>query len=707
MYCKREFKVGIEKRFRQEADELIVDLEAAILKLEEHPESRDCIDRAFRTMHTIKGTGEMFGYEKLAEFSHHLESAFEMVRSGEIHISEELISIFLDSADHMRSMLSDKQPSQDIENNSRRIVSRIFSLISSYAESPQNSNDSRETDQQRSDEKNINQTYRIRIRPLENAFSEIVDPLYFLREIALLGPCHVTTLTCDVPEIDALDSDRCYLQWDVILTTDRSESLIDHKLEIIKDSWLVDIEVLDAGGHWSDSPDDKPLGEILVERGDATPEQIELAKSQQKKIGEILSEKIHISPDKIEAALQEQEAVRQAQAQRQLCENSSNVRVSVSKLDSLIELVGELAVAQSRLSEYLTRTHDPSLINIIDDMERISIDLRDNSLALRMLPVGSTFSGCRRLIRDLSVKLGKKVQFLSQGAEIELDKCVIERINETLLHLVRNSMDHGIETPERRREKGKPEQGVITLNIFYSLSSVVITIHDDGAGLDAQKIRRRAVDLGLIDEGEKVSNQTLFNLIFQPGFTTAEVISEVSGRGIGMDIVKNAIESLRGKISIDSSPKHGSTVTIVIPQTLAFIESLIVRVDTKQYVFPLTLVEQCIDLSTVPSTIRDTHVIDSAGNEIPYMKLHDLFDHRSTEVAQGQVVVVKIGDTDFGFNVDDIVGRQQTIIKGLGKDYRGQKGLAGETVLNNGESAYILDTFDLVNNHSTERKTLH
>jgi len=702
--------MSIEDTFREEADELLIDLEAAMLELEEQPDDSDCVDRAFRAMHTIKGSGSMFGFDKLAAFTHHLENAFDLVRNGDLKITKELISISLDSGDHIRFLLEEKDSNEELDRDSEELLARLSSLVPSADDTKSEVETAADNSSKtkKASSSDMTQTYRVRINPGEDAFANGMDVLPILREIRALGPCHITTIACDLPPLKEADPEKCYLAWDLILTTDQGINALNDVFIFVEDDWSIDIKIVDKSGHWSDTPEDKPLGEILIEKGDATIEQVVHAQAQQKKIGEILTDSENIPPEKIQSALDEQKVIRKQHQKRKASEGVSNVKVPAEKLDVLMDLVGELVIAQARLTQSATQLRDPSLFAIAEDIERLTTELRDNTLGLRMLSIGTTFARFRRLVRDLSNDLGKKIELVTEGAETELDKTVIDRLGDPLVHLIRNSIDHGIEMPEQRKAAGKAEKGTVLIAAVHRESHVVITIKDDGAGLDAEAIRSKAIERGVLTEESTPTDQELYNLIFDAGFSTAKVVSNVSGRGVGMDVVKRSIEELRGTVSIDSAPGEGSTVTIELPLTLAIIEGLLVQVEQEKYVIPLSQVDECIELTAEEvKNANGNKLIEVRGELVPYLRLRECFNNNEDVLQIEQIVVIRSGETRFGFTVDQVIGQHQTVIKGLGKMYEGVKGLAGATILGDGNVALILDTNVLIQDASTSHKSLH
>jgi two-component system chemotaxis sensor kinase CheA len=373
-----------------------------------------------------------------------------------------------------------------------------------------------------------------------------------LDELRELGPCSILAHTDAVPSLDESDPEVCYTYWDILLTTQKGLNAVQDVFIFVDDAVELRIEPIDAEENW-----DKKIGEIMVERGDVAPEALAKVLSERKRIGEDLIEKGLVLPEKVEAALAEQEHVREIHKERQNAEASASIRVAASRLDVLVNLVGELVTVQSRLTQTAASLHDAGLLLVAEEVERLTGELRDNTMSIRMLPIGSTFSKFKRLVRDLSAELGKEIVFLTEGAETELDKNMIEKLNDPLVHLIRNCVDHGIERPEARTAAGKPTRGVVRLTAEHSGASVLIRIEDDGSGLDAEAIRAKALEKRLISPETALAEKDLFSMIFAPGFSTAKAVPNISGLGVGMDEVKRSIDALRGTIEIASQRGRG------------------------------------------------------------------------------------------------------------------------------------------------------
>jgi two-component system chemotaxis sensor kinase CheA len=680
--------------FREEAIELLTELESALLELEENPEDGELIGRTFRAMHTIKGSGAMFGFTEISEFTHEVETVYDLVRNGVTTVSKELVDDTLKACDLIRCLL-DGGEGIDAEEKQRLTESFKVMAQCGNVEDQQLENDSSVNSPK--ENKEGEKTYRIRFKPPGEIFLCGTDPVHLLDELRQLGECRVVAHLNEIPSFDDIDPERCYICWDIILTTNRGIDSIKDIFIFVEDDSELKIEVIDESGGVFDDPACRKLGEILVERGDLTPEDMEKVLRGRKRFGEILVEKRLASPSQVEAALVEQQQMREVRQKRQSVETAASIRVPSEKLDKLVDLVGELVTVQARLSQTAGQRGDSQLTLIAEEVERLTSELRDGTLNIRMMPIGATFSKFRRLVRDLSDELNKEVEMTTEGAETELDKTVIERLNDPLVHIIRNSIDHGLESPEIRESAGKPRQGTVALTALQSGDSVEIMIRDDGAGLDKDAIRAKAVERKLISETADLSEKELFDLIFAPGFSTAKKITGVSGRGVGMDVVRQSIESLRGTIDVSSSKGEGTTITIRLPLTLAIIESLLVKIGGGSYVIPLSMVEECVELTGGDiARAHGRHLAAVRGGFVSYIPLRERFGIEEGPPDIQQIVITESAGERVGLLVDTVIGEHQTVIKSLGKAYRGVQGVSGATILGDGSVALILDVPNLV-----------
>ncbi|MEC9408417.1 MAG: chemotaxis protein CheA [Pseudomonadota bacterium] len=645
-----------EETFRQETADLLEDLEAALLEMEDAPEDMSLVDRAFRAMHTIKGSGAMFGFDAVSSFTHHLEDAFDQVRRGELSISQELISIGLDSRDHIRTLIDTNTEHPDTAG----LLSRLSAVTQTGAVA------SAAPVEASAPEPAATKTcYQIKIRPSADTFMTGTNPLSLLRELGDLGEMRMRTSTARTPDLDELDPEQLLVDWDIELLSDQSRNAIDDVFLFVSFDWDIDISIKAASDTPApaDTPAEKPAP--AVETPAAAP------------------------PPPAAAERKPEAAKPTASAPAQ-----ETVKVPAERLDHLINVVGELVISQARLLDLTARRSDEELLGIAEDLERLTNDLRDTAINIRMLPIGSTFARFRRLVRDLSTELGKDIKLVTEGAETELDKTVIDKLGDPLVHLIRNSLDHGVEAPDEREAAGKSRTGQITLTAEHRGSHVLIEVRDDGKGLDPDKLRAKAVERGLIKSDAKLTDQECYELIFQAGFSTAQTISSISGRGVGMDVVKRSIEALRGTLNISSELGVGTTIHIQLPLTLAIIEGLLVELGPDRFVIPLSAVEECLEISD--ANAQDLFgLVELREQLLPRVSLRHWFEIDGPRPDTHQVVIARSGDDRLGFVVDAVIGQHQTVIKSVGHVYEDVEGLAGATILGDGSVALILDISQL------------
>lgn len=682
--------------YREEAGELLAELETSLLELEDNPQDNDLINRVFRAMHTIKGSGAMFGFDDIARFTHEVETVFDQVRNGKMQVTRTLLDLTLQARDQITSMLeaSAGGPPSD-EANGQRIIAGLQQLLPQAA--PRSAVTETAVAAPASADNSTNRTYRIRFKPLPEVMLGGTNPINLLNELRDLGSCEVIAHLDAIPTLDQLIPEHCFFYWDIILTTSRGIEAIKDVFIFVEDDCDLKIDLIDDSSAPTSDDNYKKLGDILVERGDLSPVEMQKILSMQKRFGEILVEQGLVPASKVQAALLEQQQVKQVRQERTAtapaaAEAALSIRVPAERLDHLVNLVGELVTVQAHLTQIAGNRHDNEISAVAEEVERLISELRDTTLNMRMLPIGSTFSKFKRLVRDLSAELGKEIDLETTGAETELDKTVIEKLNDPLVHLIRNSIDHGVEMPDIRRAAGKPAKGVVHLAAEHSGDSVLVTIRDDGAGLDKERIRAKAIERGLITATTELTDKEIFNLIFAPGFSTAQKVTSVSGRGVGMDVVKKAIEALRGTIDIASQQGKGSVITLRIPLTLAIIETLLVRIDKSYFVLPLTMVEECIELTRADvQAAHGRHLAHVRGELTPYINLRSEFEITANQPDIEQIVILSVNGKRIGFVVDDVVGEHQTVIKTLGKLYRDVRGISGATILGDGTVALILD----------------
>ena len=689
-----KYQETMQAAFREEADELLAELESALLELESTPDDQERIGQVFRTMHTIKGSGAMFGFEDIAHFTHEVETVFDLVRNGQLEVDKALIDLTLQARDHILTLLH--EPEVVDEQQGLSIIERMKTLSQAAEGTDQETEDETTPEEAAPGEGDL-VCYRIRFQPNQNIFLSGTNPLLLLDELKGLGECTIVADTSAIPTLEEINPELCYTSWDIVLTTVKGLNAIKDVFIFVEDDSKITIDIIQESKTFDAGPEARRLGEILLDKGDIDREKLQQILNEKKLLGDILVDAGLVTNEKVEAALAEQKQIKATRERRLKAETASSIRVRSDKLDTLVDLVGELVTVQARLSQSSAKeSGNTDLVAISETVERLTAELRDNAMSLRMVPIGTTFSRFRRLVRDLSNQLGKKIELTTEGAETELDKTVIERLNDPLVHLIRNCIDHGIEIPETRASKGKPETGTIHLKSSHSGAHVLIQIIDDGAGLDLERIRAKAIERKLIEASAELAEREVYQLIFAPGFSTAQVVTDVSGRGVGMDVAKRTIDNLGGAIEIDSRPGQGTTITLKIPLTLAIIEGLLIKIGEDCFVVPLSTVEQCVELTRADvEASHGRNIINLRGEVLPYIKLRETFNIAGDRPAIEQIVVTRTENQPVGFVVDEVIGQIQTVIKTLGKMYQNIDGVSGATILGDGTVALILDVLKL------------
>jgi len=644
--------------FRTEAAELLEQIESGLLDLTRRLDDRDQIDAVFRGLHTLKGSGAMFGFDQLAAFTHHCETAFDRVRKGDVPATQELVSAVLSAQDHMRALL--ETPNGDHDAVSAALLDGLHRAVNG-AGMPAPAAQQTEMAPSAGEDAGGMREWRIRFSLPTNAMANGTNPLGLLDEMRDLGECTIVADTAKVPTLDILDPRDIHLHWLVTLKTERPRSEIEDVFIFVMDEMELDITEIAA---------ERPVAA-------ATAAPVEPAAP--------------LTP-----VFTEREPAQAVNDPKQN-KTAENVRVPAERLDEMMDRVGELVIAQSRLTQLAGTAADLGLRSVSEEIERLSGELRDTMMVLRMMPVASLFSRFRRLVHDLSRETGKEIELITEGESTEVDKTVIDRLADPLVHLVRNSIDHGLEQPDARLASGKPAKGRVALSAHQTGGEVIITIKDDGRGINRDRVRAKAEASGLIQPGATLADQDLLQLIFQPGFSTAQQVTNLSGRGVGMDVVKKTVEALRGTIDITSRPGEGSEVSLRIPLTLAIIEGLLVRVGTGCYVIPLSAVEECLEISLEDDVrSRGRSFISLRDSLVPFLRLRELFRTGTQPDPHQKVVVISTGSERVGLVVDQIIGDHQTVIKSMSKLHHDVVTFSGATILGDGSVALILDVTHLV-----------
>ncbi|MBK1641903.1 chemotaxis protein CheA [Chromatium okenii] len=707
--------------FIEEVAELLQTMEDALLTLEQNPADPESLNDVFRAMHTIKGTGGVFGYTPVVEFTHTVETLMDQVRSGQMMLTKPLIETLFECRDHTLALIDfiaadatgDAPLSPDLQRAGDALLARLGHVPPPTPTAVPVLNFDAPTYLPEA-----NDLWMISLEFKADAFRHGMDPLSFLRYLSSLGDLvHVVTLL-PLAFIDSehFDPESCYLSFGIAFRSDADKRTIAGVFEFADEDCEIRIlEPDSAHNRYVDLLEATPhdqincMGDLLVSIGAITPfELVRALKIQEdssqvldgtepaakRRLGDILVEQGSIKSGVVEQAVKTQETAR---SKRQ--EDNRIIRVDAQRLGHLIDLVGELVTSSAAIRVMVKRAGIDNMNEVVDGVDYLVSEIRDNALQLRMVAIGESLSRFRRVVRDASQELGKLIDLVITGGETELDKTVVEKIIDPLTHLIRNAVDHGIEEPMVRQKADKLTTGTIHLNAYHDSGHIVIEIEDDGAGLDAARIRAKAEAKGLVKPDEVLTREEILRLIFAPGLSTKEQATSLSGRGVGMDVVRRNIEALRGTVELDSTLGVGTKITIILPLTLAIIEGFLVGAGRDQYVIPLSQVAECVEM-TATATLKQhgEHYINLRGEVLPFIRLTDLFHnadwHRATNQRES-LVVVRFGHHKMGLVVDTLLGELQTVIKPLGKLFERLRGVAGATILGTGDIALILDVAEL------------
>ena len=709
--------------FSVEAREQLVAMESGLMQLEQGDRDPETINAVFRAAHTIKGGAGVVEIHTVEKFTHVLENVLDRLRNGEIEVSGEMISALLLGCDHIGILLDLVARGQmEADEDTARAGADISEQLKPFlgerkAEAGKLA--ATESDVQRQDSAAaVNDCWHISVRFGRNVLKNGMDPLAFLRYLLNLGEiAHMATLTDALPVADEMDPELCYLGFEISFRSHASKEAIERVFDFCRDD--CDLHILPPNSKVEEflgliealPEETMRLGEILVKSGALTREELEtgLQRQQTNKVGadstaslpplgNILIQQNSVQPEIVEAAAAKQKTVSEKKAAE-----ASLIRIHADKLDQLIDLVGELVIAGASANLLARKSGEATLVEATSVLSRLVESIRDSALQLRMVQIGETFNRFHRVARDVSKELGKDIELVINGAETELDKSVVERIGDPLMHLVRNAMDHGIEPAAARAAAGKPVKGRVELNAFHDSGSIVIEVVDDGGGLNKDRIQAKAIEKGVIQPDETLSDQEVINLIFEPGFSTVEKVTNLSGRGVGMDVVRKNITALRGTVDVKTEPGAGSRFTIRLPLTLAIIDGFLTGVGKASYVIPLDMVIECIELA---GTSGERDYINLRGEVLPFVRLRELFDVRGERPTRENVVVVQYAGQKAGIVVDQLLGEFQTVIKPLGTLFRNMRGIGGSTILGSGEVALILDVQALVSRSANTEEQL-
>ncbi len=670
-------------KFVEESLDNVHDLEEAMLLLEKDPTDKEIIERIFRAMHSLKGGGAMFGFNDLSSFTHHLETIYDWVRNGKLKVTEDIITETFNAIDQIKYLLEVGDVSDESE---KRELAQLTQRIQSFVDISKEDNEakkgakSKEEDSLESLSSEDSKTYLIHFKPHVNILLNGTNPLYLLDDLHALGNAIVLYHDENVPELNELNPENCFVSWDIVLNTTEGINEIQDVFIFVEDECDLNITEIFNGDILRHSEFIK-----IVEKCEL---------GQEKLTAELLKgifwgeEENKTASDKKRVLLKEHKI--------------SSIRVASTKIDELVNLVSELVTIQAQLHLYAETNREPKMLDLSENIEKLTRQLRDNAFEISLIPLQNDLMRFQRLVRDLSKELNKEIDFIIEGGDIELDKNIIEHLTDPLLHMIRNCVDHGIEMPEERIKKGKNPKGNVIFKAYYEGSNVIIKIIDDGMGMDPQVILSKAIKKGLVEEGHDLSKKEILDLVFQSGFTTKEEVSDLSGRGVGMDVVNRKIGEIRGEVSIDSELNKGTTVTLVLPLTLSIIDGLLVSVADGQYVIPISAIEKIIPIQPNDRETIFNGIIKLGEEHFPVIDLHNIFNELQSPEKQ-HIILVKFEDRRFGLIVDKVIGEYQTVVKPLGRMIKDQEVISGASIMGDGTISMVIDTNRLIHSYGNQK----
>ncbi len=697
--------------FEEEARELLLEMEKSLLQIEGGESNKNLINSIFRAAHTIKGSGGMFGLDKVVSFTHHVESLMDEIRQDKQQLSSALVSLLMECGDHIGNLVSESLgQTVDLEaltTNENQLLSKLSKFLKSIPD-PLNQNLEESLEEAPAIEKQGNEStsksadtapsaviekpdgpltsgasWFVKVTFGEGVMRDGVDPMSVISYLSSMGTLSsIKSKLSPAASLEKFDPESCYLESELLIQGDLDEGQIRAAFEFIQDQSEVTIKknVL---------PSELPIDEAA-----SVPDKdVEKSLPTEKQAVQLEDHGVVAPKPTVESP----KTPNKSSSVSKNASESKFIRVEASKLDQLIDLIGELVIAGASNSLIANRTNSQDMLEAASTVSSLVESIRDAALNLRMIPIGATFERFNRLVRELSIELDKNIKLEITGADTELDKSVVEKITDPLTHLVRNSIDHGIENKLQRVTSGKSEEATLQLNAYHDSGSIVIEVADDGKGLDRDKIRNTAIKRGLISSNAILTDEEVEALIFEPGFSTAESVTNLSGRGVGMDVVRQNIQSLRGTIEIESSPGVGTVSRIRLPLTLAIIDGFLVSVGHDSYVIPLSMIIECVELRKGDiETNQGRNYVNLRGELLPFVRIREVFETNTEMPVRENIVVVNYAGRAAGLVVDELIGDFQTVIKPLGPLFSAIQGVSGSTILGNGDVGLILDVPTLI-----------
>lgn len=680
-----DYILQFKDKFVEEAILLLQHLEESLLELENEPKNKEHIEEVFRVMHTLKGVAGMYGFINIQDFTHHLETIYDLIRKDELDVNEQILDLTLASVDHIKALLNDDTFS-NTENIERHevLINKVLKIaVSAGIESSKT--DKIIVEKKTNSQENSISTYYIRLRVEEDFINRGVRLTNIFKDLANLGRYQIIEHNFPIEEEQKNDT-----VWGVYLACEKAQEDIEDVFMFIADN--ITIRKIASKNLFEEEDFVGRLEEIVNPKNETKDI------SNQKSIIELVETKYKNKDVKLlekeDKKLDDKKNL--PEIHHTESKTTSRIMVDTEKLDTLMILVTELVTTQSQFDLALKNNSIKNLKEVYLNIQKLTKQFRDNALKMRLIPINDLIISFKRLVRDVSKKLGKEIDFVTQGMDTELDKSTIDAINEPLMHIIRNSIDHGIEQPEQREKQNKSKKGKIELTAYHSGSFVYIEVKDDGKGIDKDFIRKKAIEKGIIEKSTKLTDKDIYELLFFPGFSTAQNLTEISGRGVGMDVVNKKIQELRGEIVVNSEIGVGSSFTIKLQQTIAIIDTMLIQTDDMYFLIPLSEIETCVQYPKKDLYSSTGNRIEHGGTLIPFISLRDEFDLKSNDSENEQLIILNKYDKKFAITADRIIGEHQAVLKPLGELFKTQEFLSGASILGDGNIAMMVDTLKLI-----------
>ncbi|WP_026474333.1 chemotaxis protein CheA [Alkaliflexus imshenetskii] len=670
-------------KFVEESMDNVHDLEEALFLLEKDMNNKELIERIFRAMHSLKGGGAMFGFNHLSEFTHHLETIFDWVRGNKLAVSTDLISLTFSAIDHINHLLKTGDLTNDEEiADQKAFIQRVQAFLT-LTDSPAQKAGMTSVEASGAEAAIATKTYLISFIPQPELLQNGTNPLYLMDDIHALGQAVSIAYTHKVPSLDLIDNTSNYCIWQILVNTAESVNEIKDVFIFVEDECELHVDQIAETNIIG-----KPEINVLIEKA--------------------LQHNLLLTPDDFKSGDWNKVQTKEPEEKKKVVVKEhkiSSIRVTSHKIDELVTLVSELVTIQAQLSLYAENHDDPVIGALTENIQKLSRQLRENAFDISLIPLQSELMRFQRLVRDLSKEQNKDIDFVIEGGDLELDKNIIENLTDPLLHILRNSIDHGIELPEERIAKGKSPKGTILFKAFHSGANVIVEISDDGKGMDTEYIRQKAISKGIIEADAVLNEKEILELLFVSGFSTRDTVSDVSGRGVGMDVVRRKIANIRGEVTIESQVGKGTLISIRLPLTLSIIDGLLVKVADNQYVIPISSIDKiyALDPAQIKQSFNNVVIIDK--EQVPFIDLRKVFNEPQHQTDIVQMVMVKSEDKKSGVIVDNVVGEYQTVVKPLGRYLKKQEIISGASIMGDGTISMVIDTSRLLQSRKNIKVT--